>query len=72
MLMNESNEVHADPELLTIEQLADLIHASRSSIYNMRYRGEGPPSYRLGGRVLFKRGDVLAWVEEHLESVRAS
>lgn len=32
---------------------------------NWRSAGKGPPFYRVGGRVLYKRSEVVEWIEAH-------
>jgi predicted DNA-binding transcriptional regulator AlpA len=29
-----------------------------------RHKGTGPKSFKLGGRVVYKEGDVEAWIQE--------
>ena len=42
---------------------AAFVDLSASYLRLLRARGEGPPYYRLGRRVVYKRGDLTAWVE---------
>jgi excisionase family DNA binding protein len=54
-------------ELLTVQQVADLLQVPVSWVYGrMRKRSlERLPAYRLGKYWRFDRNDVLAWVERH-------
>ena len=36
---------------------------SHRTIYNWRLRGEGPPAYRIGKYLRYRRSDVDAWLE---------
>ena len=48
-------------EILTADELAELLGVNRKTIYDAVQRGE-IPHRRLGRRVLFERGAVLAWL----------
>ncbi len=41
-----------------------------SAFYSMRHRGEGPPAYRLGKRLMFDWDEVLQWVESRRDQAR--
>jgi predicted DNA-binding transcriptional regulator AlpA len=50
-------------ELLTTQQVADLLCVSLKTVYNWNYLDVGPPRYCPGGgRLLYFRSEVLAWV----------
>jgi len=42
------------------------------TLENMRWRREGPPYVKLGGRVLYRKVDVDAWLEQHLVQPRGA
>jgi predicted DNA-binding transcriptional regulator AlpA len=51
-------------ELLLIEEVAELTRLPLSTLRFYRHRGDGgPPSFRLGNRVVYRRSDVEAWIE---------
>jgi predicted DNA-binding transcriptional regulator AlpA len=52
-------------DLLTAEQLADIVHASPRTIIRWRGEGLGPAYVKAGHRVLYRRADVEAWLESH-------
>lgn len=58
-------------EILTVEQLAQVIHKSPTSIRSDASRNPGalPPICRLPGnkRLLWRREDVLAWIAKHVQ-----
>ena len=55
-------------ELLTAQDLADLLHVNIQSIYDWRHRGIGPRGIRpAGGKLLFRRSDVEAWLDKHAD-----
>ena len=57
-------------DLLTAQDLADLLHRPVQSVYDMRHRGTGPRGTRpAGGKLLFRRSDVDAWLELYADDV---
>ena len=50
-------------ELLTLDELCAWLKITKMSIYKQRSEGTGPPGYRIGKHLRFKRSDVLAWLE---------
>jgi predicted DNA-binding transcriptional regulator AlpA len=55
-------------QLLTVEELAELIRKTPGAVHTMRHRGDGPPAVRIGKRVLFPVSGVEQWIAEHAES----
>lgn len=56
-------------DLLTIRDLAQLVGWSERTVYNRRHRGDSmPPAVHVGRTVRFRRADVEAWLEEHIEA----
>jgi excisionase family DNA binding protein len=53
--------------LLSTEQLARFLGVPVKTIYQWRYRGEGPPAYRVGRHLRFRWPDVRAWLEERAD-----
>lgn len=49
--------------LLTAVQVAELLHLAVGTLANWRTRGGGPPYARIGGRALYRRGDVEDWID---------
>jgi hypothetical protein len=58
-------------ELLTTVEVADLTRKPVATLRWYRHQGIGPKSGRLGGRVVYRRGDVLSWIEEQLAATSA-
>ncbi|MCW2510914.1 MAG: Transcriptional regulator, MerR family [Modestobacter sp.] len=51
-----------DPELLTINEAAELVRAPVATLRYWRHLGTGPRSFRLGRRVLYSRTDLNDWI----------
>jgi excisionase family DNA binding protein len=49
--------------LLTLEELADLLNVSRSFLYK-KTASRSIPHFRIGKRVLFDGDEVEAWLQE--------
>ena len=59
------------PELLTITEAADFLRAPVATLRYWRHLGTGPPSFRVGRRVLYRRDDLNAWIDvRHDQDVR--
>jgi excisionase family DNA binding protein len=50
--------------LLTPDEVATLLRTTRKGIYAMAERGVLPGVVRLGRRGLFRRDDLLSWLDE--------
>lgn len=53
-----------DDPLLLIDEAAELTRRSVNTLRWLRHRGEGPPAYRSGRRIYYRRSAVLAWLAE--------
>lgn len=54
-------------DLLSIDELADLLGTTANGIRQLRYRRKAPPATKVGNRVRFRRADVDAWLAEQRE-----
>lgn len=51
-------------KLLTIDEVAVLLRRSPAAVRYMRHNGNGPKSAKIGGRVMYREPDVLAYINE--------
>lgn len=56
--------MNAPDDLLTTAEVALIVRAPISTLRHWRYIGTGPKSFRPGRRVVYRRGDVTAWLLE--------
>lgn len=49
--------------LMSLSDLSDMLSVPVTTLYQWRHRGEGPPGYRVGRHVRYRRSDVEAWLE---------
>jgi predicted DNA-binding transcriptional regulator AlpA len=59
---------------LTEVDLYELLerNVSRPTIKDWRYKGVGPPSTKLGGRVVYQLDDVERWLDQQSRMSKAS
>jgi excisionase family DNA binding protein len=50
-------------ELLDVDEVADLLRKTRKAIYAMVERRQLPGIRRIGKRLLFRRSEVLEWLD---------
>lgn len=55
---------HADDQLLTMAEVADLVRVPVATLRYWRHLGTGPRSFRVGRTVRYWRTEVLLWLEE--------
>ena len=57
------NHPPAGDELLTISEVAAIVRAPIATMRYWRHLGTGPRSFRLGRRVVYRVGDLQAWID---------
>lgn len=55
------------PKLLTVDEVAVLLRKSPAQVRWMRHAQTGPPSAKLGGRVMYREQDVIDWINKAFE-----
>ena len=55
---------HANDELLTLPEVADLVRVPVATLRYWRHLGSGPQSFRIGRTVRYWRSDVFQWLEK--------
>lgn len=54
--------------LIPLEVVLEHTGLTASAFYSLRHRGEGPPAYRLGKRLMFRWSEVEAWIESRRDA----
>lgn len=49
--------------LMTLAEVAEMLSIPLDTLYAWRYRGLGPPGYRVGRYVRYRRTSVESWLE---------
>jgi excisionase family DNA binding protein len=63
--MDSEAEQTRESDLLLLPEVARLTRLSESTIRWLRHQGRGPAGFRLGRRLVFRRGEVEAWLRQH-------
>jgi predicted DNA-binding transcriptional regulator AlpA len=64
---------HADDELLSMEEVADVARVPVATLRYWRHLGTGPRSFRIGRSVRYWRTEVFAWLTtRQIATARAS
>jgi predicted DNA-binding transcriptional regulator AlpA len=63
---------HADDELLTMQEVADVVRVPVATLRYWRHLGIGPRSFRIGRSVRYWRAEVFAWLDDQANSDRQS
>ena len=57
-------------QLLSVQDLADCLAVPVATIYAWRHRRLGPPGFRVGKHVRYRRRDVEDWISSRLDDSR--
>lgn len=55
--------------LVTVQELAAYLGVPVSTLYQWRYRREGPDGFRVGRHLRYRWSEVEAWIERQLADV---
>jgi len=55
-------------QLMVIEEVSKLTRLTVPTLRYLRHKGEGPRGFRLSKRLVYKRSDVLAWIDQQYEA----
>ena len=58
----------APDELLTLTEVAAIVRAPIATLRYWRHLGTGPRSFRLGRRVVYRVGDLRAWIDAQADA----
>ena len=56
-------------EILTTEDVCALLKITKATLYRHTSQGTGPPFYKIGKHNRWKRGEVMAWFDAHLDEL---
>lgn len=59
----------SDVKFLTIEDVADMLQVTRTTVYNLKKRGL--PFIKIGKNIRFNQEDVIDWVMDHSRDSKA-
>lgn len=64
MTITANQETRTVFDLLTISEVSEMTRIKEATLRWYRHNGTGPKSAKLGGRVMYRRADVIAWIED--------
>ena len=53
-------------QILSPKQVSEELQIPVKTIYAWRYQGTGPPSFRAGKHLRFRRSDITSWVQAQI------
>ena len=59
---SEEQTIQAPPEILHIDQAAELLNLAKATIYCLTSKGK-IPHFKTGKKLYFKRSELLEWIE---------
>jgi predicted DNA-binding transcriptional regulator AlpA len=59
-------------DLLLLPEVADITRRSVDTLRWLRHKGEGPIGFRMGRRVVFRRGVVMDWIAQQEREQRSA
>ncbi|MFG3253237.1 helix-turn-helix transcriptional regulator [Streptomyces sp. NPDC048172] len=60
--MTDVTTAHPKAAFLTLPMAAEYLGISPNTLYVWRHRRQGPPSFRMGGRVMYRISALDDWV----------
>ena len=54
--------------LIDVQQLADYLDVPVKTLYAWRYRREGPPAFRVGRHLRYRRSDIQHWIQQRIDT----
>lgn len=66
--MTNSTSAGPAPAFLNVDQAATYLGISANTLYVWRHRRQGPPSFRMGARVMYRITALDGWVEQQEQS----
>ena len=67
-----SETPHAGDELMSMQEVADIVRVPVATLRYWRHLGTGPRSFRIGRSVRYWHTEVLHWLEEQSNNPQAS
>jgi len=58
----------ATQQLMTPEEVSDLLQVPVATLYGWRYKGLGPPAVRVGRHLRYRRSDIEVWFDKRGEA----
>jgi hypothetical protein len=63
-----SETAPSSPQLLTLAEAADVLRTPVATLRYWRHRRVGPPCFRVGRRVVYRRDELDRWITEQRDA----
>lgn len=63
LMLDQAQPAKALPSLMEVEDVAALLHVSRSLLAKWRMVGKGPRYMKVGRRILYECAEVTLWLK---------
>lgn len=70
LAIEQPDALSQSDRLLDVNETAEILGISKSSLYSMRYLGDAPPAVKVGSRLRWRRSDLDQWISEQLTEGR--
>ncbi|MCQ2126610.1 MAG: helix-turn-helix domain-containing protein [Bacteroidaceae bacterium] len=60
-VLGVQNDANRYPVNVNVEQAAEITGYKVNSLYQMHSRNQVPGAYRIGGKLMFRTADLMAW-----------
>ncbi len=61
-VMDTQNPALGTFEVLSLAELADRLHVTAQTLYDLRKKGRGPRGFRVGSRLKFRVSEIESWL----------
>lgn len=58
-------------DLMTMDEVSEFVRIPVSTLRFYRHKGNGPKSAKIGGRIMYRRADVEAWLDAAFDAEEA-
>lgn len=58
-------------QLMTMDEVSEMTRIPVNTLRFYRHKGDGPKAAKIGGRVMYRRDDVEAWLDAAFETGQA-
>lgn len=58
------------PDFLTPAEVAEILRVPTGTLYTWRYKGIGPPSFKVGRTLRYDRADLESWIKSRQSEAR--
>jgi excisionase family DNA binding protein len=65
----EESGLSVQDEILTTDEVCILLKIKKATLYRHTSQGTGPPFYKIGKHNRWKRSEVMAWFDSHLDEL---